>query len=569
MAFFLKKSHLKKGLYLQIYESFYDPSRKQSAHKSHGAIGYVHELQAQGIEDPIAYGQAQVDKLNEAWNAEKKRQKKRKIGDTSSAKLLGYFPVKGIHDRLKVEKFIHLLQFNYNYKFQIFPVLSALVYARLLRPCSKHKTFYEVLPNLFESVDCSLNQVYETMDFLGNEYERIIEIYNTCVNSLYPFDLSCAYFDCTNFYFEIDREDDFRRKGPSKEHRPEPLVGMGLLLDARQIPVGMTIFPGNQSEKPYLRQTMQNLKERHRVSGRMIRVADKGLNCADNIMEALQSGDGYIFSKSVKQLPEIEQAWVLLDQDYQDVLDAKGQLIYRTKSCKDSFTYTVTIEGRKKKISLPEKRVVTYSPKLAEKQTMEIKRQIDKAANLCLSSAKRREFGDCSKYVVFQAIDAAGKETDNDIAAALNEEAINKSLQLAGYNMIVTSEVDKGAKEIYSIYHNLWRIEHSFRVMKSDLDARPVYLQKEHSIKGHFLICYLALLLLRLFEVDIAQEDFSAEQILTYMREFTVTKVSETKFVNQAKQSDFLSFLADKTKLPLDNYFLNKNDIQNILSFRV
>ena len=126
------------------------------------------------------------------------------------------------------------------------------------------------------------------------EYEKVIEIYNHQVNLKYKFDTSHTYFDCTNFYFEIDREDDFRRKGPSKENRHEPLVGLGLLLDANQIPIGMKLYPGNESEKPVMRDVIDNLKTRNNISGRTIQVADKGLNCGNNIMHALKEGDGYI-----------------------------------------------------------------------------------------------------------------------------------------------------------------------------------------------------------------------------------------------------------------------------------
>ena len=148
----------------------------------------------------------------------------------------------------------------------------------------------------------SLNQIYSGLSYIGNEYEKIIEIYNHQINRNFPFDTSKTYFDCTNFYFEIDYEDALRRKGPSKENRKDPIVGMGLLLDANQIPMGMKLYPGNESEKPVIRDVINDLKKRHNINGKTIRVADTGLNCAENIIHALKEGDGYIFSKSVKQL---------------------------------------------------------------------------------------------------------------------------------------------------------------------------------------------------------------------------------------------------------------------------
>ena len=144
---------------------------------------------------------------------------------------------------------------------------------------------------------------------------------------MFSFDTSHTYFDCTNFYFEIDKEDDFRKNGPSKENRKSPIVGMGLLLDANQIPIGMKLYPGNESEKPIIRNIIDDLKKRNNISGKTIQVADKGLNCAENIMHALKAGDGYIFSKSVKKLPEIEKTWLLLDNDYRNVKNNKGKLL--------------------------------------------------------------------------------------------------------------------------------------------------------------------------------------------------------------------------------------------------
>lgn len=285
-------------------------------------------------------------------------------------------------------------------------MMSSLVYARLVHPCSKAKTYEEVIPKLFDTYDYSLNQLYDGLEYIGCEYEKIIEIYNHQIGQMYSFHTSHTYFDCTNFYFEIDREDDFRRKGPSKENRKDPIVGMGLLLDANQIPMGMKLYPGNESEKPILRNIIDDLKKRNSISGKTIQVADKGLNCAENIIHALKSGDGYIFSKSVKLLPETEVTWVLLDNDYRDVTDKNENLLYRIKECVDDFTYTTTdSEGKKRKVQLPEKRVATFNPKLAEKQRLEIKKQVEKAISLKTAKAKKSEYGDCAKYVTFITTD--------------------------------------------------------------------------------------------------------------------------------------------------------------------
>ena len=338
MSYFLKKTNNRKGTYLQIYESYYDPERKCGAHRSYKPIGYVHELIAGGIDDPIAFYSEEVKKLNQKHKENKAAKKARQISESSPEKFLGYFPMKNLNDSLGVKKYIDLMQTATDFRFNVADMISALVYSRLVHPCSKSKTYDEVIPKLFENYDFSLDQLYSGLEYIGSEYEKIIEIYNHQINQKYSFDTSNTYFDCTNFYFEIDKEDDFRKKGPSKENKKEPIVGLGLLLDAHQIPIGMKLYPGNESEKPVMRNVIDDLKKRNNISGRTIQVADKGLNCINNILHALKAGDGYIFSKSVKTLPETEKTWVLLDNDYKDVKDKEGNVKYRIKECVDDLS---------------------------------------------------------------------------------------------------------------------------------------------------------------------------------------------------------------------------------------
>ncbi len=569
MAYFLKKSNLKKGTYLQIYESFYDPQRKGSAHRSYKALGYVNELVAKGIEDPISFYKDEVNKLNRQLADERRKAKARQIADETPEKSLGYFPVKSINEGLGVKKYLDLMQTATDFQFNVFSMMSSLVYARVVSPCSKSKTFEEVLPKLFESRDFSLNQIYSGLEYIGSEYEKIIEIYNHQVSLNYPFDTSHSYFDCTNFYFEIDKEDGLRRKGPSKENRKDPVVGMGLLLDAHQVPVGMKIFPGNESEKPVIRSIIDDLKSRNNISGKTIQIADKGLNCAENIIHAIKAGDGYIFSKSVKQLPGKEQTWVLLKSGYRDVRDKKGELLYQIKECVDDFPYKYTnAQGKETTVLLREKRVATFNPQLAKKQKLEINRQVEKARTLKACQAKRSEYGDSSKYVTFTVTDKKGEDTKGKIKVTLNEKAIQKALSLAGYNLLVTSEVKMADSGIYSAYHNLWRIEESFRIMKSQLDARPVYLQKEETITGHFLICYLAVLLTRLLQFKVLGNAHSSEDILGFIKQFKAVKISDRKYINVTRNSSFMKEFSKITNLPLTSYFLSDGEIKKMLSHK-
>lgn len=555
MAYFLKQTKLKNRTYLSIVESFYNPQKKGASHRVYKSLTSIESLKQSGMEDPVAYYKAEVDKLNN----ERAKEKQTLISEQSPKRYLGYFPVKGIMKKLKIQNYINLFKLNTNFDFDLYEILSSLVYARCVKPCSKSKTFHEVLPCLDESSYFSYNQLLKGLEFYGNDYEKIVELFTAQVKEIYGSDTSSTYFDCTNFYFEIDREDDFRRKGPSKENRKDPIVGLGLLLDANQIPIGMKMFPGNQSEKPVIREIINSLKKQNNITGKTIHVADKGLNCSENITTAIKNGDGYIFSKSVKQLPGTEKVWVLLDRDWKEVKDQNGKLIFKYKECIDKFTYSYTDEkGITKKITLKEKRILTYNPALAEKHRYEILKMVDKATGLCLSQAKKSEFGDCSKYITFKS-----KDSDDSVVATLNQNAVDEDTKFAGFNLLVTSETYKSADDIYKTYHNLWRIEESFRIMKSDLDARPVFVHKENTIKGHFLICYIAVLLERIFQFYYLQNEFGSETIYEFFRNFEIAK-GENKCINLTAKNDFIDVLAKKTNLPIDNLFLSETQLKQI-----
>ena len=216
---------------------------------------------------------------------------------------------------------------------------------------------------------------------------------------------------------------------------------------------------------------------------------------------------------------------------------------------------------------LTEKRVVTFNPSLAKKKTYEINRLVEKAKGLSASLAKKSEYGECSKYVTFRST-SKGKETDDKVKAVINEKVIDEDLRLAGYNLLVTSEIKAKATDIYSTYHNLWRIEESFRIMKSDLDARPVFLQKEDTIKGHFLICYLTVLLIRLFQFCELDNTYSSSEVLRFMKDLKVVGNGKG-FINITIGNSFISELAKKTELPLDHYTLSERQLKKVLNFKI
>ncbi len=559
MAYFLKKCSKNGKCYLSIVNSFYDGERGHTVHETYASYGTGSSLLAEGISDPVKYLEDKVAQLN----FEKNQSKAAEISDTAPFKYAGHFLIKAVLDKLEIKPIIDVYKMTTNYHFDLYDALTSLIYSRCLKPCSKYKTYFEVIPYLEKKYSFSYDQLLEGLSYFGENYERIVEIFTKQIKEMYGVDMNTAYFDCTNFYFEIDREDDVRRKGPSKENRKEPLLAMGLLLDANQIPVGLKLFPGNESEKPKIREIINELKIQNDVKGKIIQVADKGLNCARNIYEARLNGDGYLFSKSCKTLPEVEKKWIFLNNDYVDVKDSNGTLLYRVKECIDEFPYSFEDDnGKKVTYKVKEKRVVTYNPVLAKKQLFEIQKLENKAHELCLSKAKKEEYGECSKYVDFKGKDGSKAKTE------INQKKIDEDKKLCGFNLLVTSELSMKKEEIYKTYHNLWRIEESFRIMKSELDARPAFVKTKETIHGHFLICYLSTVLARILQIYELRDEDSMQEIFNFFREFKLVEVGN-KYINMATKKEFIVKLKEQTKLPLTNAILSKNQYKKIMDYEI
>jgi len=572
MSFFVKKSvPSKKGVYLQIYESFYVPG-KGKRNRSYKALGYVSDLKAKGIADPIAWAQGQIDELNEAQGARKDAQ----IGDSSTSKNAGYFLAKAVFDALGkgMDRDLNIVARLHKSQYDFATFLKTLTYAQIVEPGSKLKAFRDVIPNLYGAESYTYDQILDGVNFIGKDFHKYVEVLNHFIAKKWERRLGVGYFDCTNYYFEIDGEDEWRRKGPSKEGRHDPIIGQSLLLDADMVPLDMELYPGNESEKPYLRQRIEDMKSRNGVTGRVIQVADKGLNCARNVYAAVkEADDGYIFSKSVhgKNLSEAEKKWVLLADEeankWHDVRDERGKLRYRYKECVDDFAYKCRIDPgdeRETEFSVREKRIVTYNPSLAAKQRREIARMVERLqSKVTYKEVVREELGESVKYVKLKAATVEGEKVR--IAASLDRERIDEDLSYAGYNLLVTSEVDADAKEIYRAYHNLWRIEHSFRVMKTCLEARPVYVSDPNTIFGHFLVVYYALTVMRLLELKAFGDKLPIEQLFDFIRGYNVTETREGGFVNNA--TDTPTYRAIKEKLGLSklgNVYLSKKDLDNL-----
>lgn len=575
MAYFLRQEKKKHGVYLQMYETYWDKDRKQPRCRSIRAFGYVEDLRSPDMPDPIGFYKDLVGREN-ARRAELLAEETRPRAFAEVQEMnIGYMLLDALLDRLDVKETIGILSSTRRFQFSLYSLMSQLIYARVLHPCSKSRTAGSVFPRLYNGVPISEDQVYDGCAFIGQQYKKYIELFNHGYEALYRRDFSRVYFDCTNYYFEVDLSGQDKQKGPSKENRNDPVIGQALLLDAELVPVAMHMYPGNESEKPYMRKTIEEMKQRYKVSGRTVQVADKGLNCARNIHAAVvESRDGYIFSKSIhgKGLSDAEKKWLLLENDanvFHDYHDREGNLLYRLKSCIDTFSYSFkeadssTGEMTETKFSVKEKRIVSYNPSLAAKQRAEIMRMADKASSFTTyKKLAREELGDASKYVSITSRDKSGKKIKPIVA--IDSEKINEDLQFAGYNLMVTSELHMDPLQVYQTYHDLWKIEESFRITKSYLDARPVYVQKKETIYGHFLICYLGLFLLRVLEIKCFESQVNAYDLIEFARDFRIVRKGDGTFINISQNKTVNEKLKQLTGLSnLDALYLTEKEIGN------
>lgn len=576
MAYFLRQEKKKKGTYLQMYDSYWDKEKKESRTKSIMAFGYVEELISDELPDPVAYYKDFVARKNEERAASLAEQSRPRAFSSNVEKNVGHFLLYSLMAELNVKETIDILASQMRFQFSVYDMLAALIYARVIAPCSKSKTVSSVFPYLYHSAPVSEDQVYDGCSFIGASYKKYIELFNHCYEQHYKRSFSNVFFDCTNYYFEIDLPAEDRQKGPSKENRHDPIIGQALLLDADLVPLAMQMYPGNESEKPYIRRLIDEMKQRYNVSGKTVQVADKGLNCARNIYAAVKEAkDGYIFSKSIhgKNLSEKEKKWVLLENDaniFTDYRDGKGQLLFRLKSCVDTFSYqfkeTDPETGKEvtTTFSVTEKRIVSYNPALAKKQKAEIMKMVDKASGYTTYKKMAREdLGDSAKYIKVTNKDKNGKKIKPLIE--IDQDKIDEDLKYAGYSLMVTSELDMEPLQIYNAYHSLWKIEESFRITKSYLDARPVYVRKKETIYGHFLICYLSLFLLRVLEIKVFKNKINSYDLIHFMRDFRVVDKGDGSYINISRNQAVNEKVKELTGLTnLDALYLSEKEVENL-----
>lgn len=488
--------------YLSIVQGYRDNITKKVRTKTIKSLGYLDELKKE-FADPVAHFKKIVEDMNEEW-----KEKTSPISiqfdkmeilreNENNRKNLGHIALSKIYHELELDVFLRNQSRKWKNEFNLNSIVKLLVYSRILNPASKKKTF-ESKNMYFDKMDFYLDDVYRSLTQLNSLNESMqLHIHNK-VKQNYARNTSLVYYDVTNYYFEIDEQDNLRRKGVSKEHRPDPIVQMGLFMDTNGMPISYGLFPGNQNDCKTLIPLLYEMKEKYNMD-RTVIVADKGINTSKNISFNLVEGDGYIFSQTVRGGHKELKDYVLDKKDYiikSEKFKIKSRIYPREITIPD-------LSGKLKKIRIEEKQIVFYSDDYAKRAKADRTETVHKAIKLVKNPAKynRATSYGAAKYVKNLVFDKdTGEILTSKQKPVFDIDKLREEELFDGYYAIVTSECDKSDDEIINIYRGLWKIEESFKVIKGDLEARPVYLSREEHIRAHFLICFIALAIARILE---------------------------------------------------------------------
>lgn len=509
---YLHKSKRKDG---RVYLAFAEGYRKDGKSKMRTveSLGYLDELEKQ-FDDPIAHFKAVCDEANAAARAERqnvqvtihplqkidKREAARK--NAGSAVLLAVYNALGIEIAVRNKTRGSKASYDSN------AVMRLLTVERIINPGSK-KSAWENKEHYFFRTAFSLEDTYRALDVLCGCKDKVVSAINRAIDKMGIRDTACVFYDVTNYYFEIDDPDEdegLRQKGMSKEHRKSPIVQMGLLQDSKGVPIGYRLFPGNTPDPLTMLDVLSEMK-RDYGQDRVIVVGDKGNNCSANIAALAAKGDGFVYSQSIrgtKSDAELKN-WVLSDDGYERATNADGHVTYKVKSKQGYKAVSVAgPNGSKRKVDVDVKYVAFWSEKYERRARKERQAAIDKAKRLVADPgayAAATHFG-AAKYVRGLAVDGrTGELLEAASALELDEDRLAADEACDGYYLIVTSETGMADDAVIEAYRGLWRIEESFKVTKSDLETRPVYVSRREHIEAHFLTCYAALCILRIIQV--------------------------------------------------------------------
>ena len=571
-------------------------------------IGKHSELLAQGIENPLEYAKNQVKKYNNSLleekvfysidiNFEEKVSPSVENTSKSLSSNIGYFYLQHFYSNLKIKNLLNDISKDRKFNFNLNDITRFLVFDRILYPKSKLATVNN-LNFYYEKPEFSHQNVLRAMDVLSDNYDLFLNHLFTESNNIVKRDTSVCYYDCTNYYFEIESPDEqcfddvtgeylygLRQYGPSKEHRPNPIVEMGLFMDKDGIPITMGLFPGNMNEQ----KTVANLETKMIKSlnnKKLIYCGDAGLGSASIRTFNDMGGRAFIVTQSIKKLSESLQNELLKDEGFKllssddettisklkgfDKTDPKNIHLYNDKAYKSVFVDSNIdlglIEEKKlkngktklvkSKANLKQRIIITYSRKMAEYQKIIRNKQIERAKILISKGVDdiRKGPNDIARFIK--------NANDEKNTYVLDQDRIEQEEKFDGFYAIATNLLNDSAKEIFEINDQRYKIEDCFRVLKTNFDARPVYHRLDNRIVAHFMICYTSLLIYRLLEKKLKEKGyhFTINEILTTLKNMNISNVKDRFYQADYAGGNVLNALCNTFKLQLDKkYYLPKN----------
>ena len=585
---FLKLTKQKNGrINLSFVHGYRDPITKKTKHKVIDNLGYVDEY-LDRYEDPITHFK-EVARMRTQEMEKEESGKEIPLGSVYANELmdenenamrhLGFLPLSSIYHELKLDQFLINRQRSKSMDYSLNDVMQLLVYTRVLSPGSKRASFLQK-GNLAGSYNCDWFDVYRALDCFAEFREDLLLHLHEQVRINYKRRTNVVFYDVTNYYFEIDQEDDFRRKGFCKHNTRNPLVQMGLLLDSNAIPITYRLFKGNTHDSETMMPILQKTRQTYGV-GRVIIVADKGLNCGNNVAFLMAKSDGFIFSQKIRGASQELKDYVFDPAGYVEkkgvvkAADSWGEQVenqdvpaFRMKSRPYPQKFWVTYaDDKKRQIPLDVKQIVCYNELYARRQKHKRTEVLEKTQKIIAHPKRyrKKEAGGALRYIKNIEYDPETGECINTKRIPyLDVDKIKEDEKYDGYYTIITSEINMPDHEVVKAYHGLWEIERSFRITKSNLKSRPVHVSLEQRIEAHFLTCYIALLILRLLCKRLKGK-YSPEQIIESLKKYQSCLVKDNIF-RLTYYDHIIGDIGDALNLTLNRRFLTIGGIRQLVA---
>lgn len=471
----------------------------------------------------------------------------------------GYLFLQYIYYQLHMDKICRKLKFKYKFEYDINAILSDLIYARILEPGSKRSSF-KAASEFLEKPSYELHDVYRALDVLGTECDLIqSEVYKNS-HFLGSRNDKVLYYDCSNYYFEIEQEDGSKKYGKSKEHRPNPIIQMGLFMDGDGIPLAFSLFPGNSNELTSLKPLEKKVLGEFGCQ-KFIYCSDAGLGSEDIRAYNHMGERAYIVTQSIKKLKKEEKEWALDTKGFKRVSDDIPVDITQLPEDDKGLYYKDEPYTTKK---LHQRLIITYSPKYALYQKSLRDKQVERAQKMLDSGntkKNRKNPNDPARFIGTIATTKEGEAAN--IHHYLDENKITEESQYDGLYAVCTDLLDDEVGDILKVSEGRWQIEECFRIMKTDFSARPVYLQDENRIKAHFLICFLALTIYRFLEKKLDSR-YTCEELLNTLKTMNFAEVQEQGFIPLYKRELITDALHEACGFRTDYQFITKSKMKTI-----